>query len=66
MRRQYDLSDCRIGDRGRIFANALWHDDPKDPRDTLTIDVELQNEGTNLSFTIFHEGSGETYSFRSK
>jgi len=65
LRQQYDLSDCRV-DSGRIAAQALWHEDRNDPGDASTIDVVLQTDGTNLLFTLSHEGSGETYSFRRK
>ena len=65
LRQQYDLSDCRI-EGGRIVAKALWHEDRNDPGDASTIDVVLQTDGTNLSFTLSDEGSGETYAFRRK
>ena len=65
LRQQYDLSDCRT-EAGRIVAKALWHEDRNDPGDASTIDVVLQTDGTNLSFTLSHEGSGETYAFRRK
>jgi hypothetical protein len=65
LRQQYDLSDCRT-DGGRIIAKALWHEDRNDPGDASTINVVLQTDGTNLSFTLTHEGSGETYAFRRK
>jgi hypothetical protein len=63
LRQQYDLSDLRT-EGERIVAKALWHEDRNDPGDASTIDVALQTDGTNLLFTLSHEGSGETYAFR--
>jgi hypothetical protein len=65
LRQQYDLSDWQT-DGGRIVAKALWHEDRNDPGDATTIDVVLQTDGTNLSFTLSDEGSGQTYAFRRK
>jgi hypothetical protein len=65
LRQQYDLSDYRTNG-GRIVAKALWHEDRNDPGDASTVDVVLQTDGTNLSFTVSHEGSGETYAFKRK
>jgi hypothetical protein len=65
LRQEYELSEYRTEGR-RIVAKALWHEDRNDPGDASFIDVVLQTDGTNLLFTLSHEGSGETYAFRRK
>jgi hypothetical protein len=65
LRQQYDLFEIR-SDNGGVTAKALWHEDQNDPGDASTVDVVLQSDGTNLTFTLSHEGSGETYVFHRK
>jgi hypothetical protein len=65
LRQQYDLSEIQ-SDNGRITAKALWHEDRSDPGDASVVDVVLQSDGTNLMFTLSHQGSGETYVFHRK